>query len=62
MVASPVSLLFVISNILSTPRINAIPSLGTPTDSKIITNIIIPGTAAVPIEAKTAVKIIVDCA
>ena len=65
-VASPVTLTVVrtMSNILSTPRIMAIPSLGTPTDSKIITNITIPapGTAAVPTEARTVVRTIVICA
>mgnify|MGYP003305704569 CR=1 FL=1 len=64
MVAPPVTfvVVLIISNILSTPRIKANPTLGTPIASKIITSVIIPapGTAAVPIEAKTAVNTIVD--
>ncbi|SVC67500.1 uncharacterized protein METZ01_LOCUS320354, partial [marine metagenome] len=59
-VASPVTLTTVrnISRIRSTPSINAIPVLGTPIASKMITSMIIPapGTAAVPIEARTAVR------
>ena len=57
--ASPVTFVTVLSmsKILSTPRIKANPTLGTPIASKIITSVIIPapGTAAVPIDAKTAV-------
>ena len=64
--ASPVTFTTVriMSRILSTPRIKAIPALGTLTASKMITSMMIPapGTAAVPMEASTAVKIIVSCA
>ncbi len=63
-VASPVTLIVVliISRILSTPRMSAIPALGTPTASSIMTSITIPapGTAAVPMEASTVVKTIVN--
>ena len=61
--ASPVTLTVVltISKIRSTPKIKATPALGTPTDSSMIINIIIPaaGTAAVPIDANTVVSMIV---
>ena len=48
-----------ISSNLSTPIINAIPSTGSPTCCKTIANIMspTPGTPAVPIEARVAVRI-----
>ena len=64
--ASPVTFTTVriISRILSTPRIKALPSLGTLPASQMLTSMMMPapGTAAVPIEASTAVKIMVSCA
>ena len=63
-VASPVTFVavLIISRILSTPRIRSIPSLGTLIASKIIISMMIPapGTAAVPMDAKTAVATIVN--
>ncbi|MPN43155.1 hypothetical protein SDC9_190714 [bioreactor metagenome] len=55
-------IVLIMSRILSTPAIIAIPSIGKPTDCKTIPNIIIPapGTPAVPIEANVAVNIIVN--
>ena len=52
------------SKIRSTPKMRAIPALGTPMASRIIISIIIPapGTAAVPIDARTAVSTMVSCA
>ena len=51
-----------ISKIRSTANINAIPSGSIPTELKTITSITIPapGTAAAPIEARVAVKTIVN--
>ena len=49
---------------LSTAKINANPASGIPACAKTITKTIIPalGTAAAPIDAKVAVKIIPSCA
>ena len=65
-VASPVTLVTVriMSRIRSTPRINAMPAVGTPIASRMITSMMMPapGTAAVPIDASTAVNTMVSCA
>ena len=52
-IASPVMFLRIMSRILSTPKIRAIPSVGRPTCSKTMANMIrpTPGTPAVPILA-----------
>lgn len=52
-----------ISKIRSIPSIKAIPCSGTPTDFNMIINMIIPtpGTGAVPMDAKTAMKTTVIC-
>ena len=59
-VKSPVTLIVVlhISKILSTPRIRAIPSRGTPILCKIVASITIPtpGVLGVPIDAPTVVS------
>ena len=62
--ASPVILTVVrpISKIRSTPATNAIPSTGSPTDVNTIASMTIPapGTPAVPMDAKVAVKMTVN--
>src|SRR5690606_6088596 len=62
-VASPVMLVTVrhMSRMRSTPRMSAIPALGTPTASRMMTSMMMPapGTAAVPMEASTAVSTMV---
>ena len=64
--ASPVTFTIVrhISKGRSIAKIKAKPASGIPACAKTITNITIPalGTAAVPIEAKVAVKTIPNCA
>ena len=59
-IASPETFtaVLIISNNLSTPIISAMPSTGKPTCCSTIANMInpTPGTPAVPIEAKVAVK------
>ena len=64
--ASPVTLVAVrhMSRMRSTPKISAMPAGGTPIASSTMTSITMPalGTAAVPMDASSAVKTMVACA